>query len=59
MAGYEDIDLKRRICLARGGHEAEIAALLERYRNYLLVLARLHVSPRAQAKVGQSEGFDY
>ena len=51
-AGSDPAQLLRR---ARGNEEAALGKLLERYRNYLELLARLQIGRRLQGKVDGSD----
>ena len=41
--------------MGRSSHDPELAGQLERYRAYLRLLARLHLDPRLQGKLGASD----
>jgi RNA polymerase sigma-70 factor (ECF subfamily) len=48
-------DLEQLLTLARGGNTAALGQLLELYRDYLMLLARLQISRRLQSKVDASD----
>jgi RNA polymerase sigma-70 factor (ECF subfamily) len=48
-------DLKRLIDQARGGDASVLGKLLEGYRNYLTLLARLSLQKRVQGKLAESD----
>ncbi len=48
-------DPVRWICLARGGNEPILGQLLELYRNYLSLAARLQIGRRLQSKVDPAD----
>jgi RNA polymerase sigma-70 factor, ECF subfamily len=48
-------DLKRLIDKARGGDASVLGKLLEGYRNYLALLARLSLQKRLQGKLAESD----
>jgi RNA polymerase sigma-70 factor, ECF subfamily len=55
---HADVDSPSSAALlerAREGNQAELAALLGRYRNYLLLLARLRLARKLRAKVDESD----
>src|SRR5437899_12573408 len=43
------------VCLARAGNGLALGQLLEQYRNYLVMLARLQIGRRLQGKVDASD----
>jgi RNA polymerase sigma-70 factor (ECF subfamily) len=51
MSSDADPDPDRLLALARGGSAAALGQLLEGYREYLSLLARLQISRRLQSKV--------
>jgi RNA polymerase sigma-70 factor, ECF subfamily len=55
MSGIEGTDPKRLLGLARAGGGAELGQLLELYRNYLTLMARLQVGRRLQGKVDAAD----
>jgi len=50
-----DPDPEQLLCLARAGHNQAVGQLLELYRNYLGLLARLEIGRRLQGKVDDSD----
>lgn len=48
-------DLERLLDQARAGDRSSVGLLLERYRNYLTLLARLEIGRRLQGKVDDSD----
>lgn len=50
-----DADPEQLLCLARTGQEQALGQLLELYRNYLRLLARLEIGRRLQGKVDDSD----
>jgi RNA polymerase sigma-70 factor (ECF subfamily) len=48
-------DLERQLRLARAGDGTALGQLLEAYRNYLIVLARVQIGRRLQGKVDASD----
>jgi RNA polymerase sigma-70 factor, ECF subfamily len=50
-----DIDVEQLLGLARDGDEVALGQLLELYRGYLSLLARLQIGRRLQGKVDQSD----
>lgn len=48
-------DPERLVRLARGGDTAALGRLLELYRNYLTLLARVQIGRRLRGKVGSSD----
>src|SRR5207245_166431 len=50
MTGMGDVDPDRLLFLARGGDAAALGQLLELYRNYLMLMARVQVGRRIQGK---------
>jgi RNA polymerase sigma-70 factor (ECF subfamily) len=50
-----DVDPEELLRLARAGDDPALGRLLELYRNYLAVLARLHLGRQLRGKVGASD----
>lgn len=50
-----DSDLERLLALAQGGDSTATGRLLEKYRNYLTLLARHQIGRRLQSKVDSSD----
>ncbi len=50
-----DLDLGRLLHLARGGNQAALGELLEAYRNYLTLLARLQVGRLLRSKIDAAD----
>jgi RNA polymerase sigma-70 factor (ECF subfamily) len=48
-------DLERQLRLARAGDGTALGQLLEAYRNYLIVLARVQIGRRLQGKIDASD----
>jgi RNA polymerase sigma-70 factor (ECF subfamily) len=55
MSAGVDPDLERLLWLARAGDGPALGQLLELYRNYISLLARLQISQRLQRKVDASD----
>jgi RNA polymerase sigma-70 factor, ECF subfamily len=55
MNAEADPDPEQLLRLARSGNGASLGRLLERYRNYLALLARLQIGKRLQGKIGPSD----
>ncbi len=55
MYGAADVDPIRLLALAQGGDSAALGLLLELYRDYLTLLARLQISRRLQSKVDATD----
>jgi RNA polymerase sigma-70 factor (ECF subfamily) len=54
MAGSTD-SADELLCLAQAGNNAALGQLLEQYRNYLALLARLQIGRRLQGKVDAAD----
>src|SRR2546430_17613138 len=55
MTRHDDSDLGPLLASARGGDTPALGRLLERYRRYLGLLARLEIDRRLQGKVDPSD----
>ena len=55
MSSAADPDPERLLLLARGGSAPALGQLLELYRDYLALLARLQISRRLQSKVDAAD----
>jgi RNA polymerase sigma-70 factor, ECF subfamily len=55
MSAGADTDLEQLLGEARGGDRLALGRLLELYRNYLALLARLHLGRRLQGKVDPAD----
>jgi RNA polymerase sigma-70 factor (ECF subfamily) len=55
MTDVHSADPEHYLRLARGGDDLALGHLLELYRNYLSLLARLHISRRLQSKVDPAD----
>ena len=55
MSAASQSDPESLLCLARGGDVAALGRLLERYRGYLALLARLQIGRRLQGKVDAAD----
>src|SRR5438105_470914 len=55
MAPAGEIDRERLICLARAGTEEMLGHLLELYRPYLTLLARVQIGRRLQGKADAAD----
>lgn len=55
MTGEPLADIPTLLASARGGDAAALGRMLERYRNYLLALARVQIGRRLQRKVEEGD----
>src|SRR5713226_3057039 len=55
MNATADPDREQLLCLARAGSSHALGQLLEMYRSYLLLLARLQIGRRLQGKVDPAD----
>jgi RNA polymerase sigma-70 factor, ECF subfamily len=55
MSSSATPDPEQLVCLARAGNGRALGQLLEQYRNYLAMLARLQIGRRLQGKVDASD----
>src|SRR5262245_52067232 len=55
MTKEADFDPEALLQLARQGHASALGGLLNRYRNYLVLLARYQIGQRLQGKIEASD----